>query len=151
MGNTFRDAEGRNWTVAVNVNGMKAVKTLLGLELHRLFDNKLQPLADLFADPPKLVDVLYVLCKDQADKAAISDEDFGRAMYGDALSDAADAFFGAVVDFVPDRANRKALRKFRDASRIAGEHLLSKMEKEAEALSPDELAKQILSKLNEGK
>ena len=102
---TFTDAASRTWTVNVNVATVKRVKELLEIDLTKLIDDKAKPLAELISDPIKLVDVVYVLCKTQADAEKVSDEDFGRAMWGDSIYAAADAFLGAWIDFHP--ANKR--------------------------------------------
>jgi hypothetical protein len=55
-----------------------------------------------------LCDVIYGVCKPQADEQNISDEDFGRAMAGDAIEHATRALLDELVGFSPspkDRAN----------------------------------------------
>jgi hypothetical protein len=107
----FTDATGRNWTITINVAALKKVKALTGVNLLELLDNNLEGLSALLSDVVKLVDILYVLCKDQADALGISDEDFGRALGGDSLEQAVDAFLEEFVDFFPNRRAREALRK----------------------------------------
>jgi hypothetical protein len=107
----FTDATGRNWTITINVAALKKVKALTGVNLLELLDNNLEGLSALLSDIVKLVDILYVLCKDQADALGVSDEDFGRALAGDSLEQAVDAFLEEFVDFFPNRRAREALRK----------------------------------------
>jgi ribosomal protein S7 len=107
----FTDATGRNWTITINVAALKKIKALTGVNLLELLDNNLEGLSALLSDVVKLVDILYVLCKDQADTLGISDEDFGRALGGDSLEQAVDAFLEEFVDFFPNRRAREALRK----------------------------------------
>jgi hypothetical protein len=62
----------------------------------------------LIRDPVLLCDVIYAVCKPQADEQNISDEDFGRAMAGDAIEHATTALLEELVGFSPnprDRAN----------------------------------------------
>lgn len=103
---SFKDTEGREWVVEVHVTAIKRVQGLLGLDLYALVDDGFKGLGELLAHPVKLVDVIYVLCKPQADERGITDEDFGRAMRGDAIGAAADAFLEEYVDFFrgPQRA-----------------------------------------------
>lgn len=62
-------------------------------------------------DPIFLVDVLYRLCKSQADSQNVSDEDFGRAMFGDAILHAQTAFIEERSDFFPSARQRAAIKK----------------------------------------
>jgi hypothetical protein len=115
---TFTDTAGRTWTLAISVNSVKRCRAFLGgFDLYTLVDEEFRGLAKLLGDPVPLVDVLYVLCKDEADARSLSDEDFGRGMAGDCLVAAADAFVAELADFFPDPQVRAALRKMMPAIR----------------------------------
>ena len=105
---TFTDNAGRTWTVTVNVDSIKRVKSLLSVNLLEAIEGKL--LEKLVADPVLLCDILYCLCKPQADAQAIKDEDFGRAMAGDAIDAATTALLEELADFFP-RPKRELLQK----------------------------------------
>lgn len=102
----FCDNAGRTWVVSINVTAIKRVRGLVGIDLYKLIDDGFRPLGTLVADPVQLADVLYCLCKDEADAKQISDEDFGRALAGDAITLAADAFVEELIDFFPDARTR---------------------------------------------
>ena len=102
---TFTDNAARAWTIQVNVDALKRVKSLLDVDLMEAVDGKL--LERLLDEPVLLCDVIYALCKPQADAAGVSDEDFGRAMAGDAIDLATQALLEELVDFFPQR--RRAL------------------------------------------
>ena len=67
----FKDNAGRSWTIAIHVAAVKRVRGLLSLDLYSLLDERFAGLAKLLADPVDFVDVLYVLCKDDADRLGI--------------------------------------------------------------------------------
>lgn len=94
---TFKDNQGREWPVEINVAAVKRVRRLLDVDLLQIYEGKL--LDQLATDPILLVDVLYVLCKPEADARSVSDEDFGRAMAGDAIDAASRAFQESIVLF----------------------------------------------------
>jgi hypothetical protein len=103
---TFTDNAGRTWTVAINVDAIKRVRGLLDLDLLSILDGQL--IERLYRDPVLLCDALYALCKPEADARNVSDEDFGRAMAGDAIEQATKALLEELVGFSPsprDRAN----------------------------------------------
>ena len=102
---TFTDNAGRTWTIQVNVDAMKRVKSLLSVDLMEAVDGKLLP--RMLDEPILLCDIIYALCKPQADAASITDEDFGRAMAGDAIDLATQSLLEELVDFFPQR--RRAL------------------------------------------
>ena len=117
---TFKDNAGRDWTVAINIDAIKRVKGLLEVDLLEAVEGKL--LERLVGDPVLLCDVVYCLCKPEADAKAVSDEDFGRSMAGDAIDRATTALLEELVDFFPSRRRRllaKALEKLRTLESMA--------------------------------
>ena len=133
---TFIDNAGRTWTVAINVAAIKRVRGLLGVDLFKLVDDGFKPLSKLVSDPVQLADVLYCLCKDEADAKEISDEDFGRALAGDAITLAADAFVVELIDFFPDARARASLKKVIDAGKQMRETLLDHAETVLATIDP---------------
>jgi hypothetical protein len=106
----FEDATGRQWNIKITVDDIKRVRRMLGTDILEGGTEKM--LARLTSDVVLLCDVIYVLCKPQADAREVSDEDFGRALYGDALDRATEAFLEALTNFIPSR-RRKVLRRIR--------------------------------------
>lgn len=132
----FKDNEGRQWEVAVNVTAVKRCRSLLGVDLPALVDDGFQGLAALMADTTKLMDVVYVLCKSQADARGLTDETFGEAIAGDVIGAAGDAFKEAFADFFSDPKVREALRKvFAKADAVRG-HLLDRLAAEIDRIDP---------------
>jgi hypothetical protein len=84
----------------------------------------------LAGDPVLLVDVLYAVCKEEADAKNITDIDFGQAMAGDAIELATAALLDEVVDFFPEGKRRilqkvlNATRRFQEKSKAALNELL---------------------------
>jgi hypothetical protein len=102
----FTDNAGRTWTIAINVDAIKRVKGLLEVNLLEVVEGTL--IERLIRDPVLLCDVVYVVCKPEAEEKHVSDEDFGRAMGGDAIEHATTALLEELVGFSPnprDRAN----------------------------------------------
>lgn len=105
---TFNDNAARSWTVQVNVDAIKRVRDLAQVNLLEVVEGKL--LERLISDPILLCDVIYCLCKPEADTKNVSDVDFGRAMGGDAIDGATTALLEELVDFFP-QAKRRVLAK----------------------------------------
>ncbi|GAB6184608.1 hypothetical protein [Thermopirellula anaerolimosa] len=103
---TFEDSAGRTWTVAVNVDAVKRVRDLLKEDLLDIE----QTLPRLLVDPILLCDVVYCVCKPQADAEKISDVDFARAMAGGTIAQAKAALLEELVDFFPEPSQRETLR-----------------------------------------
>jgi hypothetical protein len=103
---TFTDNAGRTWTIAINVDAIKRVRGLLNVDLLEVVEGKL--IERLIRDPVLLCDIVFVVCKPEADAKNVSDDDFGRAMAGDAIEMATKALLEELVGFFPsprDRAN----------------------------------------------
>jgi hypothetical protein len=103
---TFNDNAGRTWTIAINVDAIKRVRSLLDVDLLEIVEGTL--IEKLIRDPVLLCDVVYAVCKPEADAKGVSDEEFGRAMAGDAIEHATKALLEDLVGFSPsprDRAN----------------------------------------------
>ena len=125
----FIDAKGRPWVVEVHVATIKRVKTLAGINLLEVVEGEL--VERLSSDPILLCDVLYSVCKPQADREGVSDEDFGTGLAGEAISEAAKALIEALVDFFPEPRRRllqKAAAKFHQVQTKAFQMIEMKLE-----------------------
>ena len=109
---SFKDNKGREWQVELNVLAIRTVKDQVGVLLTGLFTDDAKPLAELTADPCKLVDVVWALCSKQHED--VSDEEFATGLGGDALGAATEALIRAVVDFFPSPAQRAGLHEYVD-------------------------------------
>lgn len=109
---TFTDAAGRSWTVTINVDAVKRVRSLLKINLLDVVGDsgKQGGVLDQLADAVTLVDVLYCLIKPEADAQGVSDVQFGQAMLGDALDNGSVALLEELADFFPSR-QRALLKK----------------------------------------
>jgi hypothetical protein len=111
---TFCDNAARTWTVQINVDAIKRVRDLAKVNLLEVVEGKL--LEKLIADPVLLCDVIYCLCKAEADSKGVSDVDFGKAMGGDVIDAATTALLEELVNFFSPAKRRvlaKALAKLR--------------------------------------
>ena len=140
----FTDAAGRAWRVELNVSSIKRVKALTGVDIPRLTADHCRPLAELLGDVVKLADVLYALVKGDADRLAVSDEDFGRALSGEVIELAANALVRALCDFFPRQrvVLRSLIAKAEEVEKLARERVTA----ELAALAPAELLKSIGSR-----
>ena len=118
----FKDRDGREWQVVLNVFQMKRVRAALGVDLINVIelDKDGQVRVDMIDkianDPCLLVDILWVLVQDQARTLNVTDEQFGTALAGDAIENATKAFLDELVDFFPG-ARRLFLKKAVDLAR----------------------------------
>jgi len=133
---TFKDTENRDWTVEITVGAVKRVRAALDVDLYSLIDDKAAGLAKLMNDPCMLVAVIFVLCREQAEKQEVSEEQFGNALGGDTLEACADAFLEALTDFFPSRS-RAPLRKIAQKGKQISEKATALLEKRIDALDVD--------------
>jgi hypothetical protein len=129
---TFKDNAGREWTVEINVAALKRVRSLVGVDLMQVIEGEL--IEKLIRDPVLLCDVVYAVCKPQADlrTPTVGDEEFGKAMAGDAIDAATTAVLEELVSFCPsptDRANLgRVLKGARDVMEKARALVTAKLD-----------------------
>ena len=131
---TFKDNQGREWTVEITVAAIKRVRGLAGVDLMEVLEGSNGLIEKLVRDPVLLCDVIYAACKPQADERQITDEAFGASMAGDAIEHATAALLEELVDFCPsprDRANLgrvlKATRDVMDKARDVVERRIDEL------------------------
>lgn len=111
---SFTDNRGNTWVIMITVDAIRRVRTKLNVDLLEAVEGKL--IERLANDPILLCDVIYVLCQSEADQRGISDEEFGRAMAGDAIDHATTSLLEELVDFFPKSRRgllSKALTRYR--------------------------------------
>lgn len=97
-------AGGREWLLKLDGPRIKDVRQAFdGLDLADT-DRSMRAYDQCASDPVLLVDVLYVLCRDQAQAAGLTDRQFGEALVGPAIVEATKALVDAYADFSPARA-----------------------------------------------
>ena len=138
---TFTDTAGRSWNVELNTTAVKNVRTLLGVNLMSVLDDNCKLLAQLYDDPVLLVDVLYCVCREQAQKLDVSDEDFGRAMAGDAIEHAAVALTEELADFFRTARQRAMMRDILTKTRTLADRLMDAAEQRLQAVDMEAVAK----------
>ena len=117
---TFTDKKKRKWEIEVTVGTVKRVRDLIDVDLVKVLEGDL--IERLRLDPELLVNVIYALCKPQADERKISDEDFGQAMNGLSIDGALAALFVELADFFPSPTRQLihlAAKKTESLTRIA--------------------------------
>jgi hypothetical protein len=134
----FTDTQNRTWAVEVHVASVKRVRTLLGVDLLQIVEDRCELLARLADDPVLLVDVLYVLCKPEADPRNISDEDFGRAMSGDALEAGFNALLEGLEGFFQDARRRQAVTSVIAKTRRLAEKILDHTQHQIDQIDVDD-------------
>ena len=126
---TFTDTQGRPWTITLNVDAIRRVRSVLNINLLEAIEGRL--LERLITDPVLLCDILFVVIQPEAIAKGISDEDFGRSLGGDVLDVATTALLEELVDFFPSAKRtvfRKALIKLKHLETLAIETATQRLE-----------------------
>lgn len=139
---TFTDNGGRTWTVSITVNAIKRVRGLLDVDLLEVVGGKL--IDRLITDPVLLCDIVYAVCKPEADAQGVSDEDFGKAMAGDAIEHATTALLEELVSFSPSPRDRANLKKVLETTQRVMDKARDLIEQKIESGELDRIAEEAL-------
>jgi hypothetical protein len=145
---TFKDNAGREWTLALNVTAVRRIRDLAKVDLLDFSEGRI--FARLADDPVLLADALYAALKPDADAKGVSDEEFGRALAGDAIEAATGALLEELADFFPSR-RRALLAKGLAKVRRLEDLLLERAGAKLDALDDAALAKAMDEALAAGK
>jgi len=139
----FRDANGRQWSLTVTVEDLRAVKDALDIHLTKLVDTDPQMLFELAADPIRCVDVIWVLCRSQAERYGVDERQFGRSLSQESFDLAGKALVRAVFDFFPKGRSEPMLRLL-DKTEQAMAMQLQKISSSIEEMSPEAMLTQAI-------
>ena len=142
---TFKDNAGRQWSVEINVAALKRVRGLTGTDLMQVIEGTL--IEKLIRDPVLLCDVVYAICKPEADTRTppVSDEEFGKAMAGDAIEAATTAVLEELISFCPSPRDRANLGRVLQATTKVMERARDLVEKKLDSGELDRLADRLLA------
>jgi hypothetical protein len=136
----FVDNAQRTWSLDLNVTLLRQIKQDLDVDLYRLDDQSM--LMRLASDPFLLAEVLYLVCREQAESQGVSPESFGTGLAGDAIDAASTALLEAIADFFPNPRKqlvRGVIAKLKDLDQA----MLDQAAAELEAIDIQTLAGQV--------
>ena len=152
----FIDKEKDVWVIALDLRTMRRVRDVLDVDLLKLDQALIEKLT---GDIYTLVDVLWLVCEEQADKRHVDDQKFGELLSdGDVIEAASTALLEGIVDFFPEARRvpmRRALVKIAEIQDRAGQcfaerlndgrvdELITKLLEEAETQIDDALDRAI--------
>ena len=137
---TFKDSAGRDWLIVINYSAKERVQAMTGLDLFDL--SVFERIGD---DPAKLIDVLYAVCKPDADKIPITKAQFVDSLVGDVIEQAAEALTQEIIDFFPKR-RREMLNKVLATARQVQDKAMEMIDAK---LSSGEILKKLEQSLSE--
>lgn len=148
----FKDANGREWTLDINLDARNQVRERVkivkdGVEVpFDLLDveaaQRIAVIGDM-QDAATIGQVLWALCREQAEKANIDERGFYRAIKGDVWDAACAALKAELVDFFP--SDRRAL--LASAMQKAVEIRAMLIQQSMEKLSSGELEAQVQAEM----
>lgn len=144
---TFTDELGRAWHVVLDYAAVRRVKSQLGVDLFKVLDDNCDLFQKLSVDIELAVNLLFALVADQAEKAGVSDEDFGRGLAGDAIDRAMEALVAETVAFFP-KHRRAILEKIRQKMNLATETMMSLALTRMETLTPQRMERELAAALD---
>ena len=100
-------SSGFPWTIQLTAQLVNEVKQIFDLDL---MARSVAPFEQLAGDLVLLIDVLYVLCREQATERGMTSEQFGESLTPDSLVPAADALCRAIAEFRPAWRGTQARR-----------------------------------------
>lgn len=148
---TFKDTEGRDWTLALNFASRKRLVALLPdadpfllvQEGNALFERLTRALS--CDDWAFVVDVAFALAKPDADRLGVTDEGFAAALGGDAMHALRTALVAEYLDFFPEPEVRKRLRAVVEKTEAFRTAALGITDERIAAVDPESAARLILS------
>jgi hypothetical protein len=106
----FKDDEGREWELRFDHSLMRTIHKRLRVNLHNTAEQA-KAIDRMAEDIELLVNVLYLLCKEQCDSAGVSDEEFGKGFgTGETFDRANSALMEALLSFTSPQRRDLAKR-----------------------------------------
>lgn len=124
---TFKDSEGREHVVRVDVAAVMRVRASTKVDLLTILDPAKEDgksvLERLGADPVFLCEVLHAVIEPKMEPS-----EFFARFSGNSIADAADALLGEMVDFFPNGQQRQALRRVLATAKRAHSLLMGRLD-----------------------
>lgn len=108
----------KTWTLSLNIGAVKRIRDLLKVDLMQLHEGDPPLIQRLTDDVVLVVDVLFVLCKPDADAAGITDEQFAGRLGGDAFRLAWEALQEELVDFFQQLGKPETAKVIRAQAKV---------------------------------
>ena len=99
---SFKDTEGRVWTLRITVAAIRRIKDIAGIDLgdFSVFGEG-APFSDLGSDSCRLVEIVYAAVKPEADIIGVTMEKFMESFVGETVVKASEALLESLADFFP--------------------------------------------------
>jgi hypothetical protein len=122
---SFKDTEGREWVLRVDVNSVRSIRDKYKIDLQKVWNSEDE--RRRLDDVCTMIDVVHELCTEQAAKRSLSQDDFGAAMGGDAIDAARLALQNAILAFYP-KNSREIYQRLLDSEREVERQAINKVQ-----------------------
>lgn len=106
----FEDKHSHTWNVNLDVGMLEDIQEATGVNLDELMIEPNKMSKFVFLTPRKFVEVMWVVCKEQAETHKLDARGFGRLFDRDTLDLATNAFIEAIFSFYPRSSVAAVLR-----------------------------------------
>ena len=133
---SFSDSQGRNWSIDINVDTLRRVKSQTDVDLTKLVDARNETFQNVVQDYFLMFDLLHALVEPQFSKHGITGKEFGVALDEASLESAVRALIEAVIDFFREEKRlvlRKAFTKVMGAAERHQAEAIEKANKELDS------------------
>ncbi len=151
---SFADTQGKEWNVDITVAAVRRVRDATGILLTSLYEDKCKLMQTLSLDVVLLVDVLWGICRPQAELVGVTAEQFGESMGGNSLATAMEALVRATADFFTSQEQRDAFQKINsvilETSKETTKQASRKVTEAMDHLDPSQLATSYMDSVTNG-
>lgn len=121
---SFLDKNKKKWTIEINVGNARKVKAECNIDLINAIDfsagSEKNVLQELHDDPCALVDVIWCLCREQAQKENVDEYTFATLFNADAIVAATDALVEEIINFSPPAKKAALIKVYQIARNFVG-------------------------------
>ena len=137
---TFKDREGREWTLDINLDSVEQVRKETNVSIYELTNDRCKPLAELMSVPPILANVCYILVG--AKEAGVDQRTFATSIKGPEFEAMTEAFQEELMLFFQG-PRQEALRTVWAGAKAAQRKSTEKIK----LLDPEKLADHLLTQI----
>ena len=109
----FTDTTGETWSVEITAGTIKRVLDLLKVDLGKPLEGEPPTLVRIDTDLMFLVDLLYVVCRPEAEKRGVKDVEFADRLGREAIGAAHNALLEDLADFFQSTGRRDVAEAIR--------------------------------------
>lgn len=138
---TFKDCEGKVWTIRITSGHYLRILDELKIDLKDAIKEDPKPFAEkVFGDVRTYGELLWILCEAQAEKDGMTPEQFAFRFDGETNEAAMAALWEALISFSQPRAGAKAGEWFRKGLNLRGDAINDALSKMTDSLTLESLS-----------